>query len=133
MYVFVKRSAAFKADVHMLILQALRIAVNDELGSLERALPAAIEALSPGGRLAVISFHSLEDRIVKWAFLRAAGRPTPEEEGQPQPWQLPGATPDMQPQAVAKIVTRRPLTADDAEADANPRSRSAKLRVLEKL
>lgn len=116
-----------------MISQALRIAVNDELGSLERALPAAIKALSPGGRLAVISFHSLEDRAVKWAFLRAAGRPTPEEEGQPQPWQLPGATPDMQPQAVAKIVTRRPLTADDVEADMNPRSRSAKLRVLEKL
>ena len=113
--------------------QALRIAVNDELGSLERAIPAAITALSPGGRLAIISFHSLEDRAVKWAFLRAAGRPTPLEEGQPQPWQLPDAMPDAQTKAVAKIVTRRPLIADDAEADVNPRSRSAKLRILEKL
>ncbi len=113
--------------------QALRIAVNDELGSLERAIPAAIRALSPGGRLAIISFHSLEDRAVKWAFLRAAGRPTPMDEGQPQLWQLPDAMPDAQAKAVAKIVTRRPLIADDAEADVNPRSRSAKLRVLEKL
>lgn len=116
-----------------MIGQALRIAVNDELGCLEKAIPAAIRALSPGGRLAIISFHSLEDRAVKWAFLRAAGKPTPEEEGLQQPWQLPGAIPDAPRAVVGKVVTRRPLTADDAEADLNPRSRSAKLRVLEKL
>lgn len=70
---------------------------------------------------------------MKWAFLRAAGRPTPMDEGQPQPWQPPDAMNDMSVEAIAKIITRRPLIADDAEADLNPRSRSAKLRVLEKL
>ena len=71
---------------------------------------------------------------MKWAFLRAAGRPTPMDEGQlPQPWQPPDAVTDTRTEAVAKIVTKRPLIADDAEADMNPRSRSAKLRVLEKL
>ncbi|EFJ42715.1 hypothetical protein VOLCADRAFT_97159 [Volvox carteri f. nagariensis] len=89
--------------------QALRIAVNDELQKLEKTLPDAIDALAPGGRLAVISFHSLEDRIVKHAFMRAAGRPTPEEEN---------------------LVYGQ----DNAlETEANARARSAKLRILQKL
>lgn len=115
-------------------MQALRIAVNDELGALEAAIPDAIESLEPGGRLAIISFHSLEDRAVKWAFLRAAGRATPEEEEHGPRWQiagLDGATGNRP--AVGQILTKRPLLAQEQEAALNPRSRSAKLRVLEKL
>ena len=115
-------------------MQALRIAVNDELGCLEKVLPGAIRALTPGGRLAVISFHSLEDRVVKWAFLKAAGRSTPAEEGLVQTMQIPGAAVnDEKTQKVATVVTRKPLIASEAEAAENPRSRSAKLRVLQKL
>jgi len=89
--------------------QALRIAVNDELGSLREVLPAAEDVLAPKGRIAVISFHSLEDRIVKNFFRdeAKAGR--------------------------LKILTKKPLVADEAERQENPRSRSAKLRVAEKV
>lgn len=104
--------------------QALRIAVNDELANLEAALPAAIELLRPGGRLAVISFHSLEDRIVKQTFQR-------EERGCICPPEIPqcvcGHTPRL------RIVTRHPLTASEAEIAVNPRARSARLRVAEKV
>ena len=104
--------------------QALRIAVNDELGSLEAALPAAVELLRPGGRLAVISFHSLEDRIVK-RFFQA------EERGCVCPPEAPvcvcGHTPRL------RALTRRPVTAGDAELARNPRARSAKLRVAERI
>ena len=104
--------------------QALRIAVNDELGSLEVALPAALELLRPGGRLAVISFHSLEDRIVKRLFQQ-------EERGCVCPPELPecvcGRTPRL------RIITRHPLVASDDEVATNPRARSAKLRVAEKI
>jgi len=86
--------------------QALRIAVNDELGQLDRLLQRAPDWLVPGGILAIISFHSLEDRRVKTAFLA-------DER--------------------LERVTRRPLVADEAEAEANPRSRSAKLRVARRL
>jgi len=112
--------------------QALRIAVNDELGQLEQALPAAISALAPGGRLAVISFHSLEDRVVKHAFAKAAGKPTPEEEHLtygPDKYQF---LDELEARAVGTLVTRKPVMATDAEAAMNPRSRSAKLRVLER-
>ncbi len=106
------------------VFQALRIAVNDELGSLEAALPAAVEVLKPGGRLAVISFHSLEDRIVKQYFQR-------EQRGCICPSEAPqcvcGHTPRL------RIITRHPLTASEAEVSANPRARSAKLRVAERL
>jgi 16S rRNA (cytosine1402-N4)-methyltransferase len=88
--------------------QALRIAVNDELGALETGLDAAVQLLKPGGRLAVISFHSLEDRIVKWRFRARA------DEG------------------VLEVLTRKPLTAAEEEVKTNPRARSAKLRVAER-
>jgi 16S rRNA (cytosine1402-N4)-methyltransferase len=106
------------------VFQALRIAVNDELGRLSRALPQALELLGDGGRLAVISFHSLEDRIVK-RFMRqeAAGCVCPPE--------LPACVCNRTP--TLRLVTRRPLTASEDEIAANPRARSAKLRVAERL
>lgn len=109
--------------------QALRIAVNGELQSIAEAIPAAVGALAPGGRLAVITFHSLEDRIVKWAFRQAAGM-APTDEPLPSycvPFDL-AAT-----EASVKILTRRPVVPGDAEQGENPRSRSAKLRVVERL
>jgi 16S rRNA (cytosine1402-N4)-methyltransferase len=102
--------------------QALRIAVNDELGVVERALPLAIDLLRPGGRLAVISFHSLEDRLAKQIFRDAS-----TEIVSPPGMQL------AEKRAVVKLITRKPIVADDDEARANPRSRSAKLRAVEKL
>jgi 16S rRNA (cytosine1402-N4)-methyltransferase len=104
--------------------QALRIAVNDELGSLERVLPQAINLLAEGGRLAVISFHSLEDRIVKQVFLR-------EERGCICPPQLPVCVCGHVPRL--KILTRHPVVAGEEELAQNPRARSAKLRVAERL
>jgi 16S rRNA (cytosine1402-N4)-methyltransferase len=104
--------------------QALRIAVNDELGALESTLPQAVALLKPGGRLAVISFHSLEDRIVKQFFQREA---------------TDCLCPPRQPvctcghRAMLTLVNRKPITPGEAELAANPRSRSAKLRVAEKL
>jgi 16S rRNA (cytosine1402-N4)-methyltransferase len=106
------------------IFQALRIAVNDELGILERALPIAIDLLRPGGHLAVISFHSLEDRIVKQAFkLASTDCICPPE--------APVCVCDHH--ATVRLVNRKPIEADAAEVERNPRSRSAKLRVVEKL
>ncbi|MEO8608346.1 MAG: 16S rRNA (cytosine(1402)-N(4))-methyltransferase RsmH [Chloroflexota bacterium] len=104
--------------------QALRIAVNDELGVVERALPDAISLLKPGGRLAVISFHSLEDRIVKQTFkLESTDCICPPRT----PMCICGH------KARVKPLTKKPLIADDAEIARNPRSRSAKLRIVEKL
>jgi len=106
------------------VFQALRIEVNDELGSLERVLPAALEMLRPHGRLAVISFHSLEDRIVK-RFLRA------EEHGCTCPPDFPlcacGATPSL------RAIPRRAIRPSAAEVARNPRSQSARLRVAVKI
>lgn len=104
--------------------QALRIAVNDELGVLERGLAAAFTALKPGGRLAVITFHSLEDRIVKTYF---AGRC----QGCICPPEFPVCVCNRQPEG--KLLQRKPITAGEAELAVNPRARSAKLRVIEKL
>jgi len=89
--------------------QALRIAVNDELGSLAKALPLVLSILEPGGRLVIIAFHSLEDRIIKNFFKERA------EEG------------------IVKILTKKPIMASDAEVLVNPRARSAKLRAVIKL
>ena len=91
------------------IWQALRIAVNDELGNLQRFLPQAVDILNSGGRLAIISFHSLEDRIVK-NFFR-----------------------DLSKNNKAEILTKKPITASGEELDKNPRSRSAKLRAIKKI
>ena len=104
--------------------QALRIAVNDELSVLEQALPRAIQALRPGGRLAVISFHSLEDRIVKDFFRREGkDRINPPYE----------KIYEVERNATLKEITRKPLTPGADEIQTNPRARSAKLRVAEKL
>ena len=91
------------------VFQAIRIAVNDELNSIEKTLPTAIEVLAPGGRLAVISFHSLEDRIVKNCFKEQSGLKRIE------------------------ILTKKPIIPNEEEIKSNSRSRSAKLRVIKKL
>ena len=92
--------------------QALRIAVNDELGQLQASLPLMCELLAPGGRLAVISFHSLEDRLVKRYFGEIAGD---------------------RYDAIARPLTKKPVTASPQEIDINPRARSAKLRAVAKI
>ena len=104
--------------------QAIRIEVNDELGQLTRAVNDFIDILAPGGRLAIISFHSLEDRIVKEAFQKRLNPCTCPPDF---PVCVCGKKPDI------KRVTRKPVEADAEELAANPRSRSAKLRVIEKL
>jgi 16S rRNA (cytosine1402-N4)-methyltransferase len=105
------------------VFQALRIAVNDELGSLEAALPAALAMLRPGGRLAVISFHSLEDRIVK-QFLRD------KERGCTCPPDFPVCVCGHEPEL--RAIERRPVRPSAAEIAANPRSSSARLRAAVK-
>jgi 16S rRNA (cytosine1402-N4)-methyltransferase len=106
----VVRSYPIKGKIHPAtkVFQALRIAVNDELNVLRDALPQAVELLKSGGRLVVITFHSLEDRIVKESFLKFA------EEG----WGI--------------VVTRKPIQPTEEEIQQNRRARSAKLRVFEK-
>jgi 16S rRNA (cytosine1402-N4)-methyltransferase len=105
--------------------QALRIHVNDELGELTRALEAATEILAPGGRLAVVSFHSLEDRIVK-QFLAQRGR----EPVQPSR-HAPAAATAVKPQY--RLIGNKPRVPSQTECHANPRARSAKLRAAERL
>jgi 16S rRNA (cytosine1402-N4)-methyltransferase len=104
--------------------QAIRIAVNDELSVLEQALPRAIQALRPGGRLAVISFHSLEDRIVKDLFRHES------KDWINPPYEKIYA---VERKATLKEMTRKPITPEAGEIELNPRARSAKLRVAEKL
>lgn len=104
--------------------QAIRIAVNDELGAVTEAMEKAIDVLAPGGRLAVITFHSLEDRIVKNAFQKAA-------QGCTCPRDFPVCVCGNQPRV--KIITRKPIVPDSGELTENARARSAKLRVCEKL
>ena len=105
------------------VFQALRIAVNDELDALEAALPAAVEMLRPGGRIAVISFHSLEDRIVKHFFRE-------EARGCTCPPDFPICVCGREP--VLRVVTPRPVRPSARETALNPRAASARLRVAEK-
>jgi len=104
--------------------QALRIAVNQELKALEAFLPTALESLNPGGRLAVIAFHSLEDRIVKQFFRK-------ESKDCICPLEIPQCVCGHKKQL--KEINRRPIRPEDKEISENPRSRSAKLRVAEKI
>ncbi len=118
-------SAKDESDPATRVFQALRIAVNDELGELERGLAAAEQVLAPGGRLAVVSFHSLEDRAVK-DFVRARAGRTPAPSRHAPPSREHRA-------ATLRDLTRRPVMPSDAEVAANPRARSARLRVAEKI
>lgn len=104
--------------------QAIRIAVNDELNSVSKVMEDAIPRLNPGGRLAVITFHSLEDRIVKNAMAGAA-------KGCTCPPQFPVCVCGNKPKV--KVLTRKPIVSGDEELERNPRARSAKLRICEKL
>lgn len=104
--------------------QAIRIAVNDELSAVREAMEKAIDCLHPSGRLAVITFHSLEDRIVKTAFQAAA-------QGCTCPPDFPVCICGKQP--VVRLMPRKPILPSDAEIENNPRARSAKLRVCEKI
>ena len=104
--------------------QAIRIAVNDELGSVEKVMRDAIPRLNKGGRLAVITFHSLEDRIVKNAMANAA-------RGCTCPPNFPVCVCGKKPQV--KLITRKPIVSGEEELERNPRARSAKLRICEKL
>ena len=122
----VERATGRRGRIHpaTCTFQALRIAVNDELAALEAVLPQAVEVLAPGGRLAVISFHSLEDRLVK-RFLRRESRDClcPPES--------PVCTCDHR--ATLRVITRKPVRPTADEIAANPRSRSARLRVGQRL
>ncbi len=104
--------------------QAIRIAVNDELGAVRKVMDAAIPKLNPGGRLAVITFHSLEDRIVKNAMAEAA-------KGCTCPPEFPVCVCGKKPQV--KLISRKPIVSGEEELNVNPRARSAKLRVCEKI
>jgi 16S rRNA (cytosine1402-N4)-methyltransferase len=108
------------------VFQALRIAVNDEIGSLEKGLAGAVSLLKPGGRLAVLTFHSLEDRVVK-----DFGRERARDYTFPGEVDVPELRTPRVPEL--KLVTRKALKAGAAELAENPRSRSAQLRVMEKL
>lgn len=114
-----------KKNIHplTLVFQGLRIAVNGELEALQKVLPLIIQSLHPGGRCAVISFHSLEDRIVKQFFAKEA-LDKADTTG------LAGLFQTVTPQV--QLLTRKPVVANEQEVQNNPRSRSAKLRVVEK-
>ena len=117
---------AWPKDIHPATrtFQAIRMDVNDELGNLERGLKAAIQILTPGGRMAAISFHSLEDRLVKATFAA-------ESKDCLCPPQQPVCT--CAHRALLKVLTRRPLPPGEEEVASNPRSRSARLRVAERI
>jgi 16S rRNA (cytosine1402-N4)-methyltransferase len=106
------------------VFQAVRIAVNDELAVFEKSLNQAIDLLNPEGRISVITFHSLEDRICKAAFKKASETP-------PLPHGLPIIPDEFKP--ILKLVSRKPILPSEAELEQNNRARSAKLRIAEKL
>jgi 16S rRNA (cytosine1402-N4)-methyltransferase len=112
------------ADSCRRIFQALRIAVNHELENLERFLPKALDILAPGGRLVIVSFHSLEDRIVKQFFLKAS-------RGCVCPIDFPECICGKSP--LAKVLTKKIVTATEAELETNMRSKPAKLRAIQKI
>ncbi|WP_186671348.1 16S rRNA (cytosine(1402)-N(4))-methyltransferase RsmH [Sporosarcina sp. BP05] len=105
------------------VFQAIRIAVNDELGAAEDSLTDAITVLNPGGRISVITFHSLEDRLCKTIFKEASSLPD-------LPPNLPVIPEGMEP--ILKLVTRKPIIPSEKEIEENKRARSAKLRIVEK-
>ena len=111
------------SDSAMRTFQALRIFVNDELGELERALAASIHLLKPGGRLVIVSFHSLEDRIVKNFMAQHAGRTPNVNRHMPMNTSQP---------ILFHIVTKKPIVADEAELKLNSRAHSAKLRAAQR-
>jgi 16S rRNA (cytosine1402-N4)-methyltransferase len=106
------------------IFQAVRIAVNDELAVFEKSLQKAIDILNPGGRISVITFHSLEDRICKATFKKASEIPD-------LPHGLPVIPEEFKP--IMKLITRKPILPSEEELEHNNRARSAKLRIVEKL
>jgi 16S rRNA (cytosine1402-N4)-methyltransferase len=106
------------------VFQAIRIEVNNEMENLRQALCDCVDVLNPGGRLVVISYHSLEDRLVKYAFRAASAQSIPSGNK---------IIPDTPLQPVLKVLTRKPIIATHEEMAANPRSRSAKLRAAEKV
>lgn len=105
------------------VFQAIRIAVNDELGAAEDSLADALTLLNPGGRVSVITFHSLEDRLCKSIFKEASSYPE-------LPPNLPVIPEGMEP--LFKLITRKPIVPSEAEIEGNKRSRSAKLRIIER-
>jgi 16S rRNA (cytosine1402-N4)-methyltransferase len=105
------------------VFQALRIEVNDETGALREMLEQVPDLLKPGGRIAIISFHSLEDRIVKLFFRNGQFKEKDEQD-------LFGSSPSITP---FRIITKKPITPTEKELDRNPRARSAKLRIAEKI
>jgi len=107
--------------------QALRIRVNDELSEIERALDQAMRLLAPGGRLVIVSFHSLEDRLVKRAFQKATGRTPGTSRHDPSMLMAPRAA------APFRLLTPRSIRAGTAETSTNPRARSAHLRALQRI
>ncbi len=107
------------------VFQAIRIAVNDEMGELTKVLEDGIHLLKPGGRMCVISFHSLEDRIVKHAFVGASSTPQIDKR-------IPILAKDL-PQAPYRIITKKAIVANETEQNENHRAHSAKLRVLERI
>ena len=121
--------AAWPRDIHVATrtFQGLRIAVNDELGQLQSGLDAAIARLKPGGRIVVLSYHSLEDRIVKQTFARDAGKTGGA------PGSSPAAFLPAQTNPTLEILTRKPVAPTEAEIAKNPRARSARLRAAKKI